>query len=93
MDFEMQDLKVLPLDEAQVAELYRLSKSYEDLFSRRSQQFRALNLHTMELDEPAYKHYLLAHYSFLKRPVIIYEGQIYIGSSKSVIESLKQALL
>jgi len=47
---------------------------------------------TSLLTEKDYRHYLLQHYTFLKRPVIIHNGNIYIGNDKKTIDTLKHAL-
>ena len=44
------------------------------------------------LQEDDYKRLILEEDTFLKRPVFIIEDEIFIGNSKSVIDSLKQKL-
>jgi arsenate reductase len=45
----------------------------------------------MKLGEKDYRYYILKDYTFLKRPTIIYDGEIFIGSSKATIERAKKA--
>lgn len=90
--FELQDIKTEPLTGEQVDALKERAGSYEALFSRRSQQFQKLKLGEKHLTEADYRHYLLEHYTFLKRPVIDYQGQLFIGSEKKTLEALKEAL-
>ncbi|RMF26356.1 MAG: arsenate reductase [Bacteroidetes bacterium] len=87
--FEKQDLKTEPLNEAQLEELHRLAGSYEALFSRRSQKFREWGLKDKPLGEADYRDLLLKHYSFLKRPVIVVDGEIFIGSAKKEVEGAR----
>ncbi len=80
--FILQDIKSEPLTEMQLDALKEMAGSYEALFSRRSKQFRPLGLHEQTLGESDYKKYLLQHYSFLKRPVIVAGDRIFIGSDQ-----------
>jgi len=90
--FERQDIKSEAITEAQIDEMHELAGTYETLFSRKAMKFRALGLHEMELQETDYKHYILEEYTFLKRPVFIIDGQIFIGNSKKTIEEVAKAL-
>ena len=42
--------------------------------------------------EKDFKHYILEHYTFLKRPVICVDDQIFIGNSKKVVEAAKATI-
>lgn len=91
-DFVLHDIKTAPLTAAQLDSLKVLAGSYEALFSRRAQQYKALRLAEKQLTEADYRHYLLQHYTFLKRPVVVLSGAIYIGSDKKVMDALVAAL-
>lgn len=91
-EFTFQDIKTEPVSSAQLEEMKALCGSYEALFSKIARKYRLLNLHTQPLTEADYKKYILEEYTFLKRPVVLLNGQIFIGSSKNVITSLKNAL-
>ena len=90
--FEFQEIKKNPITEAQLDEMKSLSGSYESLFSKRSRQYKALGLKDIQLKENDYKKYILEHYSFLKRPVLIVDDQIFIGNSKNTIEAAKSLI-
>ena len=90
--FELQNIKENPINETQLAEMYALSGSYEELFNKRARLYKSMDLKNQNLSEDDYKKYLLEEYTFLKRPVFIVDKEIYIGNSKKVIESLKAAL-
>jgi len=49
-------------------------------------------LKNQNLTEKDFKHYLLEHYTFLSRPVIIFDDQIFIGNSKKMVEAVKNAV-
>jgi len=91
-DFELQDIKANPLTVKQVEELAALSGSYESLFSRRAKLYKEMGLKDQILTEKDYKHYLLDHYTFLSRPVVVINDSIFIGNSKKTTELTKQAL-
>ncbi|MEX0812800.1 MAG: ArsC/Spx/MgsR family protein [Chitinophagales bacterium] len=78
--FELIDIKSDPLDEKQVEELAAIAGSYQALFSRTARKYKELGLKDKKLDEKDYKHYLLEHYTFLKRPVLVEGNKIFIGS-------------
>ncbi|WP_397363962.1 arsenate reductase family protein [Olleya sp. R77988] len=91
-DFLLQDIKANPLTAVQVEELAALSGSYESLFSRRAKLYKEMGLKDQTLTEKDYKHYLLEHYTFLSRPVIVINDSIFIGNSKKTTASTKLAL-
>lgn len=90
--FEKQEIKSSPVTVSQLAEMFALSNSYEDLFNKRAKKYKAMDLKNETLTEADYKQYLLEEYTFLKRPVFIVDDSIYIGNSKKVIEELKEKL-
>lgn len=90
--FQMQEIKTAPINEEQLQEMRDLTDSYESLFSRRAMLFRQKGLHEKSLTEDDYKNLILEHYTFLKRPVILYDGQIFIGNSKKTVETAKTAI-
>jgi len=85
----LQDIKADPITEEQVDEMYRLAGSYESLFSKRAQLYKEKGLKNEKLDEIKYKDLILEHYTFLKRPVIINNDEIFVGNSKSTVEAAK----
>lgn len=86
--FDMQDIKTSKITVEQLEEMKELAGSYESLFSRRAMKYRAMGLHEKELKENDYKKLILEEYTFLKRPVFIVEGEIFIGNSKSTVQQL-----
>lgn len=90
--FQFQDIKNEALTEEQLEAMKALSGSYENLFNKRARQYNALNLKEKSLSEADYKSYLLEHYTFLKRPVLVIDDQIFIGNSKKTVEAAKQSL-
>ena len=87
--FYFQDIKEEPITVKQLDELKELSGSYESLFSRRAKLYKEMGLKEMKLNEKDFKHYILEHYTFLKRPVIVDNNHIFIGSTKNTVEAAK----
>lgn len=90
--FALQDIKENPITVNQLKELHNLSGSYEALFSKRAKLYKEMGLKNTNLTERDFKHYILEHYTFLRRPVIVSGNSIFIGNSKKVIEEAKQAI-
>lgn len=91
-DFEFQDIKSQEITAAQLEELKTLAGSYEALFSKRAQRYKALGLKDQILTEDDYKKYILEHYTFLSRPVLVYNNQIFIGNHATTVEAAKKAI-
>ncbi len=90
--FDFQDIKTNKITPEQLEEMHALAGNYESLFSRRSMQFKARGLDEKTLTEHDYKELILYEYTFLKRPVVIIDNQIFIGNSKKNVEALGEAL-
>lgn len=91
--FELQDIKTQPITESDLTGMVKLAGNYEALFSRRAMKFRSLGLNEMDLEEDDYKRWIIKEYTFLKRPVVIIDNDIFIGSSKNVLNRLQQLIL
>ena len=91
-NLEKQDIKVNPVSNIQLDELYRLSKSYEALFSKSARKYKELDLKNKTLTENDFKKFILEDYTFLKRPVFVFENNVFIGNSKSTLTELKQKI-
>ncbi|RLD21952.1 MAG: arsenate reductase [Bacteroidetes bacterium] len=91
-DFEFQDIKSESITENQLSEMHKLAGSYEALFSRIARKYKEFDLKNKSLTEEDYKAFILNEYTFLKRPVVIIDQQIFIGSSKANIQNLGNAV-
>jgi arsenate reductase len=91
-DVEQQDIKTQPITSTQLEEMQSLSGNYESLFSKRAQLYRKRDLKNKDLKEEDFKNLILEHYTFLKRPVFMLDGKIFIGNSKKTVEAVKQQL-
>ena len=87
---QFHDIRQNSITAQELEEMYSLSGSYEALFSKKAQLYKARNLKNEKLTEDDYKKYLLEHYTFLSRPVFIIDDKIYIGNGqKNIIEVAK----
>lgn len=91
-EFILQDIKTEEITEKQLEDIHALSGSYEALFSKRAQLYKEKGLKNQKLEESDYKNYILEHYTFLSRPVIIVDDNIFIGNSKVVVEAAKNKI-
>jgi len=76
-----------------LSKLHELSASYEALINKRSKIYSEQKLKDKNLQESDFKKLLLEHYTFLKRPVLIIDDEIFIGNSKNTVASAKESLL
>src|SRR5690606_9157418 len=90
--FILQDVKETPPTEEQLQEMYQFTESYEALFNKRARLYKEQDLKNSNLDEEAYKSLILEHYTFLKRPVIINNDEIFIGNSTKTVTAAKKAI-
>ncbi len=90
--FTTQDIKTETITEDQLEEMRALTDSYNSLFSKVARKYRAMGLNEINLSEDDLKGYILQEYTFLKRPVFLVDGQIFIGNSKKTVAALQELL-
>ena len=90
--FVVQDIKKNEITVKQLEEMHALSGSYESLFSRRAKLYKERQLKDKKLTERDFKSLILEHYTFLKRPVILNNEEIFIGNSKNTIQAAKESI-
>jgi arsenate reductase len=90
--FAFQDIKEQPLTVAQLEAIHALTGSYEVLFSKRAKLYKERNMKDEVLTEADYKRYILEHYTFLNRPVIVVDDQVFVGNSPKVVAQAIAAL-
>ena len=85
-EFTFQEIKTEQITVAQLEEMYSFTKSYEALFSKRAKRYKLLK--DQRLTENDFKQLILDEYTFLKRPVIIIDDEIFVGNAKKNITEL-----
>lgn len=88
----LQEIKSESISKEQLEAMATLSGSYEALFSKRAMLYKQRNLKEKQLGENDFADLILEHYTFLKRPVVIVDDQIFVGNSKNVVAAAKAAL-
>jgi arsenate reductase len=91
-DIILQNIKIEPITEAQIDEMQRLAGSYEALFSRVAMKYKSMGLKEQNLQEADYRRFILEEYTFLKRPVLVLDSQIFIGNSPKNVAAARLAL-
>lgn len=88
--FIFQDIKEQEITVKQLEEMHALTGSYEILFSKRAKLYKEMGLNPEvsgeKLTENDFKRYILEHYTFLARPVIIVGEKIFVGNSPKVVQ-------
>jgi len=87
-----QDIKTEKITLSQLKELKKLSGSYEALFNKKARKYKDLNLIGKNLSEDKLEKCILNEYTFLKRPVIVYNNQLFIGNTKQTINEAKKLI-
>lgn len=90
-DVILQDIKTEKITAQQLDEMKKMAGTYEALFSRIALKFRSMGLNEMKLTEKEYRKYILEEYTFLKRPVMILNNEIFIGNSRKNVEAAIKA--
>ena len=89
---KLQDVKHQPTSQAQLKARYGVTQSYEQLINKRSRVLQALNKAGKTLDEMGYKQLLETEYSCLKRPILHWENNFYLGNAKKTVAAMQQAV-
>ena len=90
--FEKHEIKQQEITVNDLEKLHELAGSYEALFSKRAKLYKERGLKNEVLTEDDYKAFILEHYTFLKRPVLVNDTEIFIGNSKKTIEAAKVSI-
>lgn len=91
-DFTFQDIKSDAISAEQLDEMARRSGTYESLFSRRARKYKSMGLKDRQLKETDYRDLILEEYTFLKRPVILMNDQIFVGNAPKTVAAAQAAI-
>jgi len=90
--FDLQDIKTNNISAEELDAIKEKVGSYEALFSRRAMKYRSMGLGKKTLSESDYRQLMLDEYTFLKRPFVLIDDQIFIGNSKKVVAAAVEYL-
>src|ERR1700761_5698517 len=86
--FLLQDIKTEKLTASQIDQMIEIVDSVDILFSTKAIKYRELGLKDKKLSDKQKREYILSEYTFLKRPVILLDSEIFVGSSPLVLSKL-----
>ena len=89
---EVVDIKSEGISAEDLDRMKELAGSYEALFSRRAMKFRSMGLADQTLTDADYRRLILEEYTFLKRPVFLFDDRVTAGSAKASVEAARAAL-
>ena len=89
---EIVNIKESGISPADLDAMKNLTGSYEALFSRRAMKFRSMGLAEKSLSERDYRTLILGEYTFLKRPVFLFDDLVTVGSRKTEVEKARERL-
>ncbi|MGK0391344.1 MAG: arsenate reductase [Maribacter sp.] len=91
-DFDLQNTKEKHISGDELDMLKEKVGSYEVLFNRRSMKYRSMSLKDKEISEVEYRELILGEYTFLKRPTIVIDGEVFLATSKKAVQAAKEKL-
>lgn len=89
---ELINIKTQPISLDDLEILYRHKGSYEALFNKRAQKYKAIPHESRPTKDEAYKDLILSDYTYLNRPVAILDDKVIVGNSKEAIQQLTDIL-
>ena len=89
---EVQDIKKENIEGKTLDMLAEKSAGYENVFNKRARKFKDPILKESIKKDQDYRKLILEEYTFLKRPVFIYDEEVFVGNSKATVQLLKEFL-
>ena len=86
-NINLRDIKKNPLNTDELKSFKNITGTFRSLLNNRAQKLR--NIDTKTLSEEKIFSLLNEHYTYLKRPILYFNGQLFIGNSKKNIEEIK----
>ena len=84
-DIALIDIKQTNIDGEALDKIAGMAGSYEQLFSKKAMKYKALGYDKRTLSELEYRQIIVEEYTFLLRPVIVYDDFFSIGNSKEEV--------
>jgi arsenate reductase-like glutaredoxin family protein len=88
---EMADLRTHMPKPSEIEHIAALAGSYESIFNKRAQLLQQMP-NRKNLTEKDYQHLILTHYTFVKRPLIVIDDQVFAGNAEATIRAAVNAL-
>ena len=87
---EIIDIKKTPVTLAQIQKIYKKKGSYKSIINNRAQLLKQKKIDPKKITEQEAKELLNDHYTFLKRPILFYNGKVFVGNDKKEVEMAKK---
>ncbi len=84
-DISLIDIKQTNISAEALDEIAGMAGSYERLFSKKAMKYKSLGYDKRTLSELECRHIIVEEYTFLRRPVIVYDDFFSIGNSKEEV--------
>lgn len=85
--FELREIKSNGITKLELETLQVLSGlSYSELFNKRARKHKEIKTQLEGGHDDQYKSHIIEEYTFLKRPVVVYQDRVYVGNAKKTIE-------
>lgn len=81
-DIVLVDIKKTPITEVELDFIVGKTRSLSVLFSKNSMKYKSMGLAAKHLKDQDIKALILKEYTFLKRPLFVYDDFISLGNSK-----------
>ena len=88
----LQNVKEAMVTPEQLRFLYNRTNNYEQLINKRGRVYAQLKREGAVFSEAVYKALLEKEYSCLKRPILIWNNNVFLGNSKATVAAMKTAL-
>jgi len=88
----LQNVKEAMVTPEQLRFLYNHTNNYEQLINKRGRVYAQLKREGAVFSEAVYKALLEKEYSCLKRPILIWNNNVFLGNSKATVAAMKTAL-
>ena len=86
-DITLRDIKKNPLKPSELKSFKNITGTFRSLLNNRAQKLK--NIDKSILSEEKIFSLLNEHYTYLKRPILYFNDQLFIGNSKKNIEEIK----
>ena len=86
---EKQDIKQIMYTATELDAMKAMVGTYEGLVNKRARKYKEQDVKAQNLSDEQYRELILSDYTFLKRPVIIYDDHIFVGNAKKDVEAAK----
>ena len=83
----LRDIKITPLNPNELKLFKDITGTFRSLLNNRAQKLK--NIDKSTLSEEKIFLLLNEHYTYLKRPILHFNGQLLIGNSKKNVEAIK----